>query len=928
MPRTARVGLNARNAQTFKEKDFALLETARIETLKTMSFTKRSEYEKARQRLPDLEFICRLWDDRFGTAGGRGVHPTPQQFCERQIPVMKELRGLVEKFEIHNEPNHVERYEGWGPEDEQARDFREWYQAVLSILRREVPWAKLGFPGLAVPEVDHRDLQWLEICKDVILASDWLGVHCYWQGHEDMMLQDKWGLRFKLYHERFPQMPLEITEFGNSTPSPEKCPPYLPVISREEYAAQYARYYQETWKYSYLGSACAFIASSPDPQWEPFAWMKESGDFQPVVRSVGLLERPPLAPVTLVIKPERPEEKPAEVPDRLYFDLTKKWVRGPFLEFYRKYGLDICGYPISDEFEEYGRPSQYFQRVALEVVDSRIQLKLVGQETLESRQKIAELNARIGQLEKERDTLKAEVDRLRQTAHSVVLEPEIVDIVDSLPKSQVRQYGARPIENIQYLVIHHTATSSAITPQRVAEYQVNTAGKPGIAYHFFITGDGTIYKTNRLETDTEHALAHSPVSVGICFAGNFMREIPSEAQLTSGGHLCAWLISTLKLSVDSIKGMNELYTSQSPGDQWLKGKRWKDLLLEKTNAVLATAVESKVPVLEQRIKELEAEITRLNGQATERMAEIARLNGQVAELEAETARLRSLLAEAPARKIPAPSIADIVDTLPQHSSKRYSTRSRSDIKYLVIHHTAIPAEVPIVRIARYHVDSNGWPGIGYHYYIDAQGKIFLVNRMETVAYHAREANSSGLAVCLAGNFMTEIPTEAQLKAAGHLCAWLLQELNLDEEAIKGHSDFIKTQCPGDQWMSGKMWKNLLLAQVRLYQAQVSGKPAGKTIGHYVLFWQYPDDWAKKDWQAALNYVGRFRPTCGFSVDDAMNAEYVTIVGGPMGVPVEVEQRLRSAGCKVERVAGKDEAETKQLLDDMAKTGHRFLTFEF
>jgi putative cell wall-binding protein len=53
---------------------------------------------------------------------------------------------------------------------------------------------------------------------------------------------------------------------------------------------------------------------------------------------------------------------------------------------------------------------------------------------------------------------------------------------------------------------------------------------------------------------------------------------------------------------------------------------------------------------------------------------------------------------------------------------------------------------------------------------------------------------------------------------------------------------------------------------------------------------------------------------------------VTIIGGTLGVSSEAEAALRAAGCKVERVAGENFAETKAMLDKMAKEGKRFLTF--
>ena len=121
------------------------------------------------------------------------------------------------------------------------------------------------------------------------------------------------------------------------------------------------------------------------------------------------------------------------------------------------------------------------------------------------------------------------------------------------------------------------------------------------------------------------------------------------------------------------------------------------------------------------------------------------------------------------------------------------------------------------------------------------------------------------------------------------------------------------------------WKNTLLDKIRGVSDRQDGF-TGKRIGHYVLFWQRADTWAQQDWEAAETYFGRFRPTAGFSVDDARTAEYVTIVGGDAGVSFEAERTLQGAGCKVERLAGADFADTKRILDDLAASGRRFLTF--
>ena len=47
-----------------------------------------------------------------------------------------------------------------------------------------------------------------------------------------------------------------------------------------------------------------------------------------------------------------------------------------------------------------------------------------------------------------------------------------------------------------------------------------------------------------------------------------------------------------------------------------------------------------------------------------------------------------------------------------------------------------------------------------------------------------------------------------------LVAWLLGELKLPIEAVRGKSEFVSTQSPGLQWLSGQRWKDLLLNRVK------------------------------------------------------------------------------------------------------------------
>jgi N-acetyl-anhydromuramyl-L-alanine amidase AmpD len=871
-----RVGLHARNAVLFPELDYELVRRARIETLKTLSFTEPSVYERIRQENPEIEFIVRLYDDRLQG----GSHPSPGEFVAKMVPHVNRVKPYAVKFEIHNEPNHADGREGWGSSDQNAQDFSAWYMQVLTALKQACPWARFGFPGLALNH-PHRDLVWLEICRDAIKASHWLGCHCYWQYGN--MMSDQWGLRFKLYHDRFPKKRIEITEFGDSTPD----------RPREEIAQLYVRYYQELNKYPYLGSASAFLASSADPAWATFVWMKEGGEMQPVVQAVAKMER---KPVEVVSEPE-----PEPVTER-HFPKTGKTVRGKFLEFVERYGLDITGYPITDQLKEDGLPSQYFQRVGLEQQKSgAIRLKMVGSEAWTSRSKIAELQARV-----------AELSQLPPTAG--VAKPAMEELVDKLPKHPTERYPTRALTGIRQIVIHHTATSPIVTPQRLAHYQVKTLGKPGIVYHFVVAADGTLYQTNRLETVSDHAYSRNADSVGVCFPGNFTSRVPPAVQIEAGARLCAWLLTSLRLSTQKIVGLSEFVNSESPGKQWLEGERWKDMLLAKVEAALETGDPSVlITSLQERIQVLEQEIERLKGQAADN-----------ADAPAPT----------PAVEVAKPVVQNLVGKLATHPTRTYSTRRLADIQHLIIHHSAVAPTAGPQRIADYQVSKLDWPGIGYHYLVGEDGTLYQGNTLETVSYHAVQANPTGVGICFLGDFSEQVPPQAQLQAGAHLVAWLLQELGLSWDAVKGHQEVMDTRCPGDQWLKGKKWKEMLHQEITRVQER-DGQLAlaqelrrdlaqeAKPIYHYMLFWAHNGQCAEADLVNARNYIGTFGPTAGFSTKEAAQAQFVTIVGGPPGVSKKVAEWLKSAGCQVDRISGRDAVDLKRQLDALAEQKKRF-----
>ena len=173
----------------------------------------------------------------------------------------------------------------------------------------------------------------------------------------------------------------------------------------------------------------------------------------------------------------------------------------------------------------------------------------------------------------------------------------------------------------------------------------------------------------------------------------------------------------------------------------------------------------------------------------------------------------AMLPVTPEPEPPMPSrIVDVVDKLPKHATLKYATRTLDKIKRVVIHHSAVRGTISAEAIARYHVaeppNGNGWPGIGYSYYIPSDGTIYQTNALTTISYHALDANATSVGICFGGDFTKEKPTDIQLESGKWLLGELYKPLGLSAKDVLGHRDANpgRTACPGGDW-----WKAMLVA---------------------------------------------------------------------------------------------------------------------
>lgn len=136
-------------------------------------------------------------------------------------------------------------------------------------------------------------------------------------------------------------------------------------------------------------------------------------------------------------------------------------------------------------------------------------------------------------------------------------------------------------------------------------------------------------------------------------------------------------------------------------------------------------------------------------------------------------------------------VINMENSLPVGKTK-YPKRELHSIQQIVIHHTTNDGSLQAQ--AKWHVNNNGWPGIGYHFVIDKTGAINRCNSIDTICYNVANQNTKTIGICLIGNFEIKKPTAEQIDSL----KWLIESLRgvVGSLPVYGHLDKGKTSCPG------------------------------------------------------------------------------------------------------------------------------------
>ena len=136
---------------------------------------------------------------------------------------------------------------------------------------------------------------------------------------------------------------------------------------------------------------------------------------------------------------------------------------------------------------------------------------------------------------------------------------------------------------------------------------------------------------------------------------------------------------------------------------------------------------------------------------------------------------------------------------------------------IAIHYTVTPsenAERQVRGIQRYHMDTNGWCDVGYHFLVGVDGTIYEGRPLELLGAHVGGNNTGNVGIAFVGCFHPSRecapwgpsrPPEAMIEAGGRLLGRIAELYGIapSRGTVKGHKEHrgASTSCPGDHLLA-------------------------------------------------------------------------------------------------------------------------------
>lgn len=156
---------------------------------------------------------------------------------------------------------------------------------------------------------------------------------------------------------------------------------------------------------------------------------------------------------------------------------------------------------------------------------------------------------------------------------------------------------------------------------------------------------------------------------------------------------------------------------------------------------------------------------------------------------------------------------EIVSRKQWNAKKPVGEAKEHKIQFITIHHTAtkqradLSLEKKLQNLQAFSQRDDklssgkfkpAWFDVPYHYYISVDGRIGEGRELKYVGDTNTEYDPTGHAlIVLEGSFDSEEPSKMQIDSLKRMVAWLARRYRVPADRLKGHSDYAKTGCPGE-----------------------------------------------------------------------------------------------------------------------------------
>ena len=187
---------------------------------------------------------------------------------------------------------------------------------------------------------------------------------------------------------------------------------------------------------------------------------------------------------------------------------------------------------------------------------------------------------------------------------------------------------------------------------------------------------------------------------------------------------------------------------------------------------------------------------------------------------------------------------------------------RSSTEYIALHH-AEASRCTAQQIDDWH-KSNGWSGIGYHFFVRKDGTIYRGRPMWALGAHVQGMNSKSIGICAEGAYMTETMPGAQKRAIAELLDYLKANYYPNAKIV-GHREIGSSNCPGDNYPLEELknYKTLLKEDESMTAEEKAKMEAiDKSLSNlYDIVNKQEERIRKQEHPMIYNYIDKNMPKC-------------------------------------------------------------------